>query len=362
MNIGIIGFGNLGIGLSHLFKEKGHSLTISDKHENNFYHGDNVKTIEKSDVIFCCVDTSILPSNIYDITNVMEVVEDFGVAFEEEVPLVDKIVVLCSTLNPGDTKDISDILTPMNLRVCYLPLNVSSSNIIESIKTQEKIIVGSIDPHIVNVVGDLISEIQTKPTSIVSMTSKSAELCKLALSSFKTYKINFANMVGELLTNYGSSDEIKLVLDTLSNHEVIGNKNFKYGFGVGGPYLPSNNRVFGEFCNRMKIDFVLPYVNEDFNTQHNQYLKKHYSQFNVDKSTPFIIDGLGYKNNTQSVIESPKLSLVYEFLRDGYNVHIIEDESFIRESKLPKELVNDFGDSVKFFKKGTLPEGIYIDL
>ena len=362
MNIGIIGFGNLGVGLSHVFKEKGHSLTISDKHENNFYHGDNIETIRKSDIIFCCVDTNILPSNIFDITNVMEVVEDFGVAFEEEVPLVDKIVVLCSTLNPGDTKDISDILTPMNLRVCYLPLNLSTSDIIESIRTQEKIVVGSIDPHTVNVVGTLISEIQTKPTTIVSITSKSAELCKLALSSYTTYKINFANMMGQLLTNYGLSDEIKIVMDTLSNHSVIGKENFKYGFGFGGPYLPANNRVLGEFSNRMKIDFVLPYVTEDFNTQHNQYIKKHYSQMNIDKSTPFIIEGLGYRNNTESTIESPKLNLVYDLLRDGYIVHIIESEKFIRESKLPKELINDFGGNVKFFKQGTSPKGIYINL
>ena len=76
----------------------------------------------------------------------------------------------------------------MNLRVCYLPLTLP-------IKNQEKIIVGSIDPYTVNIVGTLISDIQEKPTNIVSMTSKSAELCKLALGSYMAYKINFANMI-----------------------------------------------------------------------------------------------------------------------------------------------------------------------
>ena len=349
MNIGIIGIGNLGFGLLNSLSEKPHEIYVSD------VDGDNIEVIKNSEVIFCCVNTEILPSNIYDIKNVMDVVEDFGVAFEEEVPLVDKIVVICSTVNPGDTKEISDILTQMNLRVCYLPLSLP-------IKNQEKIIVGSIDPYTVNIVGTLISDIQEKPTNIVSMTSKSAELCKLALGSYMAYKINFANMMGELLTNYGLTDEIKLVMKTLSGHEIIGNKNFDYGFGFGGPFLPADNRVLGEFCNRNKLEFVLPYVTEDFNLQHNQFLRKHYSKLNDDKSEPFIIDGLGYKDNTDLTVESSKLNLVYDLLRDGYIVHVIESEQFIRESKLPKELINDFNGSIKFFKRGTSPKGIYITL
>ena len=349
MKIGIIGIGNLGLDLLTSFAEKKHEIYVSD------VDGDNIEVIKNSEVIFCCVNTEILPSNIYDIKNVMEVVEDFGVAFEEEVPLVDKIVVVCSTVNPGDTKEISDILTQMNLRVCYLPLSLP-------IKNQEKIIVGSIDPYTVNIVGALISDIQEKPTNIVSMTSKSAELCKLALGSYTAYKINFANMIGELLTNYGLTDEIKLVMKTLSGHDIIGNKNFDYGFSFGGPFLPADNRVLGEFCHRNKLEFVLPYVTEDFNLQHNQFLRKHFSKLNEDKSEPFIIDGLGYKDNTELTIESSKLNLIYDLLRDGYIVHIIESEKFIRESKLPKELINDFNGSVKFFKRGTSPKGIYITL
>jgi UDPglucose 6-dehydrogenase len=349
MKLGIIGIGNLGLDLLTSLSEKQHEIYVSD------VDGDNIEVIKNSDVIFCCVNTEILPSNIYDIKNVMEVVEDFGVAFEEEVPLVDKIVVICSTVNPGDTKEISDILTQMNLRVCYLPLTLP-------IKNQDKIIVGSIDPYTVNIVGTLISDIQEKPTNIVSMTSKSAELCKLALGSYMAYKINFANMMGELLTNYGLTDEIKLVMKTLSGHEIIGDKNFDYGFGFGGPFLPADNRVLGEFCNRNKLEFVLPYVTEDFNLQHNQFLRKHFSKLNEDKSEPFIIDGLGYKDNTDLTIESSKLNLIYDLLRDSYIVHIIESEKFIRESNLPKELINDFSGSVKFFKRGTSPKGIYITL
>ena len=81
MNIGIIGVGNLGLNLLNFLSEQKHEIYVSD------VDGDNVEVIKNSDVIFCCVDTNILPSNLLDIKNVMSVVEDFGVSFENEVPL-----------------------------------------------------------------------------------------------------------------------------------------------------------------------------------------------------------------------------------------------------------------------------------
>jgi UDP-glucose 6-dehydrogenase len=109
MNIGIIGLGNFGYNLSVYFSNFGHTISVSDKNETKLEtigfssYLDNVEVIRNSDIIFCCVDTHILPSNFLDIKNVMDVVEDFGIAFENEIPLYDKMFVICSTLNPGDT-------------------------------------------------------------------------------------------------------------------------------------------------------------------------------------------------------------------------------------------------------------------
>jgi UDP-glucose 6-dehydrogenase len=72
MNIGIIGIGNFGLNLLNFLSEQQHEIYVSD------VDGDNVEVIRNSDIIFCCVDTNILPSNFLDITNVMAVVEDFG--------------------------------------------------------------------------------------------------------------------------------------------------------------------------------------------------------------------------------------------------------------------------------------------
>jgi UDP-glucose 6-dehydrogenase len=351
MNIGIIGIGNLGLNLLNFLSEQKHEIYVSD------VDGDNVEVIKNSDVIFCCVDTNILPSNLLDIKNVMSVVEDFGVSFENEVPLYNKIFVICSTLNPGDTKQISEILNPMNLSICYLPLIVKSDNTL----SLETLVIGTIDSHIVNTISDIFQPHQDKKINVVSMTSKSAEIYRLAYSSYIYYKINFANFLGELMLNFGTSDETKLLLKSLGYDKSIAEQNFNFGFGVGGPWIPTENRVFGQVANGNKLDFVLPFVNDDFNLNHNEFIKNHFIKTNPDKSQPFVISGIGYKDNSISIKESSKLELVYGLLKEGYTVFIIESDEFIKNVKVVKELVFDFGEKVKFFKKGTSPKGVYIN-
>jgi UDP-glucose 6-dehydrogenase len=343
MNIGIIGIGNLGINLLNFLSEKQHVIYVSD------VDGDNVDVIKNSDIIFCCVDTNILPSNFLDIKNVMNVVEDFGIAFESEIPLYNKIFAICSTLNPGDTKQISEILNPMNLSVCYLPLIVESDNTL----SLETIVVGTIDSHITNTISDIFQPSENKKMNVISMTSKSAEIYRLAYSSYIYYKINYANFLGELMLNFGTSDETKLLLKSLGYDKSIGEQNFNFGFGVGGPWIPTENRVFGQVANGNKLDFVLPFVNDDFNINHNEFIKNHFISINPDKTQPFVINGIGYKDSSISIKESSKLELVYELLKAGYIVYIIESDEFIKNVKVVKELVFDFGEKVKFFKEGT---------
>ena len=364
MNIGIIGLGNFGYNLSVYFSNFGHTISVSDKNETKLEtigfssYLDNVEVIRNSDIIFCCVDTHILPSNFLDIKNVMDVVEDFGIAFENEIPLYNKIFVICSTLNPGDTKQVSEILNPMNLNVSYVPLIVNSNNVLLSLESLDTLVVGNLDSHVSGKISNLF---QNKNLKVITMTSRSAEIYKLAYSSFIHYKINFANFLGELMINFGSSDETKLLLKSLGYDKSISDGNFDFGFGVGGPWIPTENRVFGQVCNGNRLNYILPFVNDDFNKSHQTYLKEHFTSLNTDKTQPFIIEGIGYKDNSGNIMESSKLSLVYDLLKDGYEVFIVETEEFIRNVKVVKDLVSDFGDKIKFYKKGTTPKGIHIN-
>jgi hypothetical protein len=74
-----------------------------------------------------------------------------------------------------------------------------------------------------------------------------------------------------------------------------------------------------------------------------------------------VFNGIGYKDMSIDITESPKFELVSDFLKDGYTVYIVESDEFIRNKKVVKELIFDFNDKVKFFKQGTSPKGVYVN-
>lgn len=351
MKIGIIGSGKLG---------KSFGSLCGDVIYSNEY--DNIDVIKNSEVIFCFVDTPILMSNIYDIKNVMDVVNDFGVCFEDEIPLQDKILVICSNINPGTTKQVMEILSPFNMDVCYCPMFVSEGNELNDLRHQQNIIVGSLNPRVVDVITKIYQKFLLVNPNVISMTSKAAEITKLTISSYLATKINFANMVGELMIESGMENELSLVLKAIGDDNRIGSKYLKYGVGYGGPSLPSDNRVLGDYCNGLKMNFILPYVQDDFNTHHSEFLKKYYMSLNHDKLVPFILNRVSYKDDVDNLTESGKLRLMYDLLYEGYTVFVKESDVTLKNTKLMGELVNDFGNRIKFFKLGSSPNGVNINL
>ena len=115
-----------------------------------------------------------------------------------------------------------------NLTICYLPLIVDSNNILSSLEKLNTLVVGNIDPHVSSKIAILFN---TNNLKIVTMTSKSAEIYRLAYSTYIHYKVNFANFLGELMINYGSSDETPILLKSLGYDESISNENLNFGFG-----------------------------------------------------------------------------------------------------------------------------------
>jgi hypothetical protein len=54
--------------------------------------------------------------------------------------------------------------------------------------------------------------------------------------------------------------------------------------------------------------------------------------------------------------------VVLELIKRGYTIFIMEEENFLRNKKIINELLHDFTDKVKFFKKGSDLTGQFINL
>ena len=191
------------------------------------------------------------------------------------------------------------------------------------------------------------------------MSTKSAELTKIAISSFVATKITYANMIGNIMSKLGLQNEIDMVLTTIGGDSRIGKKSLKYGFGYGGQSLPTENRALGFFAKNLGFESNLPLFTDILNKEHSSFLKNFFIQQNPNREIPFVMEHITYKKGTNILDESQQFQLCVDLLNEGYSLNVIEADEI---SKKLNSLSESYNNRLKFFKSGTKPNGYKINL
>jgi UDPglucose 6-dehydrogenase len=385
MNIGIIGCDIVGLGFALLCEQNGHDILISDQDENFIYNlnqkicltnepliqsllldsqrlsgtTDNIEIIKNSDIIFTFVETPPSVEDTYDTTKVFDVITNYFAASSLDILLYDKKFVVCSTTNPGDVEQIQKRLGMYNIRVAYNPPNVSYGDIINGFKKSEVVIIGTEYDNLNNDLSVIYNQIKESSVHIYSMSIKAAEVAKIGINGFLATKITYANMIGELMSRMGIEKEINLVLNAIGGDSRIGTKYLNYGLGFGGPSIPKSNRALIKYSKDLNLNISLPSSIKNDNDQHIEFLKNQYTQFNPDKSIPFIFDNLGFKKGVQTFDESQQMKLCIGLLTEGYTVYTYATSDSIKKLS---ELSGSYENRLKFLKQGTNPQGYKINL
>ena len=118
--------------------------------------------------------------------------------------LKDTMIVINSTLYPGYIRNIGYALLSKCERttISYNPAFVAQGDVMSGYRTGGwfgMVLIGAADER----VSQILQEIYTRlgagnDTNICIMSPESAEICKLASNCFRTTKISFANMIGDL--------------------------------------------------------------------------------------------------------------------------------------------------------------------
>lgn len=384
MKVGIIGLGKVGIPFALLCKESGLSVVVSDNDEELIYNlnqnvcltsephvqrmlfeqqgistSDPIEIITDSDIIFTFIETlPFLDGNI-DTSVVFEVANLFFDLSKLDIPLYEKKFVICTTTNPGDVEQIQKKLDMFNIQVAYHPVLSENGEIVSTLKNSDLLLIGTGHQQIFDNIIQIYQRIQNKSINAFMMDTKSAEVAKLAISSFVSIKNTFANMVGNLMTNLGIDKDINLVLNAMGGDSRIGTKELKYSFGFGGPIISRDNKALNYILENSNTDVNIISKIDDLNKLHLDFLKKKYVNQNPDKSIPFVINGLSYKKNTNILESSQQYQLCLDLLNDGYTINVFDDS--LVSSKL-NSLSESYNGRLKFFKVGYKVEGFLIDI
>ena len=344
MKIGLIGAGRLGICLALLIEKAGYEVLASDNRvdyinslqkgiidtaepevqqylsnaKNIEFTTDNIRVISECDLIFTLVATPSLADGSYDVSAVWKVINDF-----KDIPILldEKSLVVGCTTNPGDCNDFQEALKDTGIDIFYNPEFIAQGSIIRDLQNADMVLIGGDGNHKTEL-EQMYEKIQMGfiSPSIYFMSTKAAEVTKIAVNCFLTTKISYANMLGEVLTLSGMEDEIDSVLMSIGADNRIGKKYLNYGFGFGGPCFPRDNRAFASYASKVGVSHNIGEVTDAFNEEHATFLKNHFIHKNK-KKIPFLFEYLSYKPNTDIITESQQYRLCLDLLNEGHTVY-----------------------------------------
>ena len=343
MKIGLIGAGRLGICLALLIERAGFDVIASDvredyverlqnkviftnephvqdylsQSENIEFTTDNQKLIDESDIIFTLVQTPSLEDGSYDVSAVWKVVQDL-----QNSNTKGKSFVVGCTTNPGDCDEFQKML---DMDVYYNPEFIAQGSIIKDLQNADMVLLGGKGKHL-DALKELYYLIQFgfKDADVHTMSTKAAELTKIAINCFLTTKISYANMIGEVLALSKLDGEIDTVLNAIGSDSRIGNKYLNFGFGFGGPCFPRDNRAFAAHAKSVGVQHNIGFTTDAFNEEHAEFIKEYFMHKNK-KHLPFAFKYLTYKPGIDILTESQQYRLCVDLLNEGYHVYCMDD-------------------------------------
>jgi len=348
MKIGLIGAGRLGLCFALLMERAGYTVIASDIREdyvnglnekridtnepdvqkllsgssNITFTTNNWDIIEQCDLIYTFVSTPSLEDGSYDVSAVDKVIQDFTTSSSK---LKGKSLVVGCTTNPGDCDRFQKELDYFGVDVYYNPEFIAQGTIVKDLINADIVLIcgeGRYRDELVKIYYG-IQGTQKEPC-IHFMSTKAGEIVKIAINTFLTTKISYANLLGEVLALSGLSNEIDSVLGAIGNDSRIGKKYLNYGFGFGGPCFPRDNRSFASYANSVGVEFNIGETTDNFNNEHAKFLKDYFIKDNKDK-LPFCFRYIAYKEGTDILTESQQYRLCLDLLNEGYEVYVLDD-------------------------------------
>ncbi len=357
-NISIIGVGRLGICVGLCLEKAGYNILGVDvfpeyvqkinnktlispepnvtellKQSKNFKATLNLnEALEFSNIIFIYVATPSSGGNKhYDHTMLGNVLMNIN---KEKVK--NKHIIIGCTVIPGYISQVGNFLIKdcENTTLSYNPEFIAQGDIINGLLKPDFILIGEGSKEAGDELENIYKTLNHGDINIQRMSPISAEITKLSVNCFITTKIAFANMIGDVADSSVGANKFD-ILRAVGSDSRIGSKYLKPGYGFGGPCFPRDNRALGSYIKSVGIDPLIPTATDESNKKHTKFQISQIIK-NNNKDEPYIISGVGYKDNcTVPIIEeSQKLIIGEELANNGFKVILQDKEHMLNAVKL----------------------------
>ena len=351
MKISVIGLGKLGAPLAAVFASKGFSVIASDINRSlveavnagrapvdepglqqliDSSAGrlsatvDVAAAVAESDVTFVIVPTPSDPTGRFSNTYALQAMASVGDGIRRKAGY--HLVVMTSTVMPGSTG--GELRTSLErhsgrevgaeLGLCYNPEFIALGSVVRDMLRPDMILIGESDTK----AGELLESIyrtscENEP-AFRRMNFVNAELTKIAVNTFVTTKISYANMLADICDRLPGAD-VDVVTGAVGADSRVGTKYLRGAIGYGGPCFPRDNIAFAALAHSLGANPGLAEATDRMNRYQIERLVDAVESW-IDGGRTVGILGLSYKPDTAVIEESQGVLLAERLLDLGYKV------------------------------------------
>jgi UDPglucose 6-dehydrogenase len=277
-----------------------------------------------STITFVVVATPSEPDGSFSLRYVLPVCRKIGSALRKKSGF--HIVVLTSTVMPGSTGDevratlerASALRAGQGFGLCYNPEFIALGSVIRDFMNPDFLLIGESDERSGKILADIYHRVCENRPPALRLNFVDAEIAKLAVNTFVTTKISFANMLARICERVPGSS-VDAVTSALGMDSRIGPKYLKGAISYGGPCFPRDNLALISLAQRVEAPADIAQATDYFNKAQIRWLANLVQMCLSDCGSTGIL-GLTYKPDTDVMEQAPGWMLAGELTSRGVSV------------------------------------------
>jgi UDPglucose 6-dehydrogenase len=293
--------------------------------------------VRDSDITFVVVATPADADGSFSLRYVLPVCEAIGRALASKRDY--HVVALTSTVMPGSTGgDVRDTLEKISHKragtdfgLCYSPEFIALGSVIRDFLNPDFLLIGESDARAGALLESLYRSVCENRPPVARMNLVNAEIAKLAVNTYVTTKISFANMLAGLCERVPGAN-VDVVTGAIGLDSRIGGKYLKGAISYGGPCFPRDNVALIALADRVGASSDLPRATHEFNRAQIHRLADTVQQ-HLGAGEAAGILGLTYKPNTDVTEQAAGLLLAQELAKRNVRTVAFDPEGRAHASR-----------------------------
>lgn len=240
------------------------------------------------------------------------------------------MVNITSTVMPGSTGGeiraalelASGRIVGQNLGLTYNPEFIALGSVVRDLLHPDMVLIGESDARAGDTLAAAYALTVPAGTPVQRMNWVCAELTKLAVNTFVTTKISYANMLGELCDRPPGADA-DAVTQALGRDSRIGPKYLKAALGYGGPCFPRDNVALAALARSLGATADIAEATDAINRRQADRVATLVARLAPGRTTIAVL-GLGYKPDTAVCDESQGVMIAAALAAAGHTVLVAD--------------------------------------